>query len=200
MGWQLPTAGVERPWWLLPLGHLSPKWWWPAGVALVVIGYLGGPDTQFPLIYTLPVILAAWYSGRGPAVGLATVLPLVHSLFLVFIWKPEHLATAVVMTIFRGVVVLLIGLWFERLASHEAQVRRHVETLEGLLPICIFCKSIKNHRGQWEPLEPYLSKRSDTQFSHCYCPVCQRKHFPDLYNDRISETPPPRPAMVAARK
>jgi hypothetical protein len=177
---------LSRPWWLLPLGHFDPRWWWAIGTVLVAVDYVVGPDTQFPVIYAVPVILAAWYSGRSAGLTLALVLPLVHVLFVAGLWRPEHWAAIVATTAVRGAVVMLVGLWFGRLASHEAAVRRHVESLEGLLPICMFCKSIKNDVGEWEPLEPYLSKRSDTKFSHCFCPTCQRTQYPDLFNNAAS--------------
>jgi hypothetical protein len=186
----MEKQALSRPWWLLPLGHFNARWWWAVGVVLIAVDYVVGPDTQFPVIYAVPVILAAWYSGRGTAFTLAIVLPLVHTLFVAGLWRPDHWATIVATTAIRASAVMLVGLWFARLAAHERAVSRHVESLEGLLPICMFCKSIKNDGGEWEPLEPYLSKRSDTQFSHCFCPECQIKQFPDLYKDAASASTP----------
>jgi hypothetical protein len=171
---------LSRPWWLLPLGRVDSSWWWLAGVGLVVIDYAAGAETQFPLVYAVPVILAAWYSGRGAALTLASVLPLVHLLFVATWWRPEHWGAVAATTAARGVVVLLIALWFDRLAAHEAAVSRHLEAIEGLLPICAFCKSIRNDDGEWERLEAFISRRSDARFSHGFCPACRDAHYPDL--------------------
>ena len=76
------------------------------------------------------------------------------------------------MTAARGVVILVMALWFARLAEHERQLLRYVVKLEGLLPICSVCKSIRNESGVWEPLEGFISSRSDAHFTHGFCPTC----------------------------
>ena len=62
---------LATPWWLLPLGRVHPLWWVAVGASLIAIDYLVGPDFRYPVVYVIPVILAAWYSGRQPAVALA---------------------------------------------------------------------------------------------------------------------------------
>lgn len=46
------------------------------------------------------------------------------------------------------------------------------KTLRGLLPICAACKKIRDDRGAWQPMEHYISARSDADFTHGYCPIC----------------------------
>jgi PAS domain S-box-containing protein len=53
-------------------------------------------------------------------------------------------------------------------------------TLRGLLPICAFCKDIRDESGTWQQMESYVSKRSGAQFSHGLCPACAKKHYGDL--------------------
>jgi ligand-binding sensor domain-containing protein len=50
-----------------------------------------------------------------------------------------------------------------------------VKTLEGLLPICAYCKKIRDDSGYWQQVETYISRRTDAQFSHGYCPECYQK-------------------------
>ena len=52
--------------------------------------------------------------------------------------------------------------------------------LQGIIPICANCKSIRNGSGEWEQIESYLRKYSDAEFSHGLCPVCDKI----LYGDR----------------
>jgi hypothetical protein len=59
-----------------------------------------------------------------------------------------------------------------------------VERLEGLLAICSFCKNIRNANGEWEPLETYISKRSEAQFSHSFCPTCLERYYPQVHSAR----------------
>jgi ligand-binding sensor domain-containing protein len=52
------------------------------------------------------------------------------------------------------------------------ELEREVRTLEGLLQVCSVCKRIMNDRKEWEQLEVYVSRRSQADFSHGYCPAC----------------------------
>lgn len=54
-----------------------------------------------------------------------------------------------------------------------------MRTLRGLLHICANCKKIKDEKGFWTPLEPFLSRRSEARFSHSICPDCARKLYPE---------------------
>jgi phosphoserine phosphatase RsbU/P len=47
-----------------------------------------------------------------------------------------------------------------------------VKTLSGLLPICSYCKKIRDDRDYWQHLESYLADHSEAQFSHGVCPDC----------------------------
>ncbi len=63
----------------------------------------------------------------------------------------------------------------ERMEAEEAlrQARkREMDQLRGLLSICAKCKKIRDEKGQWQPLESYISKHSRTDFSHGLCPHC----------------------------
>ena len=55
-------------------------------------------------------------------------------------------------------------------------VRRELQQLEGLLPICAYCKRIRDDQEHWGSLEGYIEKRSEAQFSHGICPDCYAKH------------------------
>jgi hypothetical protein len=88
----------------------------------------------------------------------------------------------------RGGVVLVIALWFARLADLERELSRQVKILEGLLPICSFCKSIRNENGQWECLETFISRRSEAEFSHGVCPSCGAANYPELLDEEKSVT------------
>ncbi len=54
-----------------------------------------------------------------------------------------------------------------------------IKTLQGILPICSFCKHIRNDQGAWQRLEEYISLNSDAEFSHGICPKCAQEHYPD---------------------
>ena len=61
-------------------------------------------------------------------------------------------------------------------ADRMLGLRRHVQQLEGLLPLCDYCKRIRDATQNWQSIERYIEARSDAQFSHSFCPECYEKH------------------------
>lgn len=55
-------------------------------------------------------------------------------------------------------------------------LRKEVEQLEVLLPICSYCKRIRNARDEWEPLEAYIEAHFERQLTHGICSDCYVKH------------------------
>jgi len=58
--------------------------------------------------------------------------------------------------------------------------QEEVSILTGLLPICSYCKKIREEDGNWSQMESYISHRSEAQFSHSICPDCVSKHHPEM--------------------
>jgi hypothetical protein len=172
---------TTRPWWLLPSGRIRPAWWVALGAVMLAVDYITSEAVSFPAVYVVPVILAAWYSGTWPAVGLAIAVPVFRLLFLVMPNRPaEGMVTLALATALRGGIIIILALWFARLAEFERALDRRVKVLEGLLPICAFCKNIRNEAGEWERMEAYISRRSEAEFSHGICPTCTETHYPDI--------------------
>jgi hypothetical protein len=55
-----------------------------------------------------------------------------------------------------------------------------IRTLGGILPICSYCKGIRDDKGYWAQLEEFMSKETDVEFSHSICPDCMQKYHPDI--------------------
>jgi hypothetical protein len=55
-----------------------------------------------------------------------------------------------------------------------------VKTLRGILPICSYCKKVRDDKGYWDQVEVYISEKTGADFSHGICPECASKHFGDL--------------------
>jgi sigma-B regulation protein RsbU (phosphoserine phosphatase) len=62
-----------------------------------------------------------------------------------------------------------------------------VKALSGLLPICASCKKIRDDKGHWQNVETYIRERSDTEFTHGYCPECAKKLYPKYYQEKDKE-------------
>ena len=52
----------------------------------------------------------------------------------------------------------------------------NVKQLQGLLPICSYCKRIRDDQNYWQQVESYITVHSGVQFSHSYCPDCFEKY------------------------
>ena len=153
--------------------------WFILAVTCVGIDYLSGPLVQFPIVFLLPVALSSWYSGKVWGIGYALVLPLARMLFTFYWAVPWTLWESAGNTIIRMVVFSLFAVIIERVAVEQRALSYRVNVLEGLLPVCSFCKKIRNERGDWEQMEKYISEHSEAVFSHGLCPECLRKHYPD---------------------
>lgn len=56
-----------------------------------------------------------------------------------------------------------------------------IKQLHGLLPICSYCKKIRDDRNYWRQVEDYVAEHSEAQFSHGICPDCYEKYVkPEL--------------------
>jgi sigma-B regulation protein RsbU (phosphoserine phosphatase) len=71
------------------------------------------------------------------------------------------------------VVELQIAL-AERVRSLE-EALANVKALQTLLPMCAYCKSIRNDQNYWEKVETYFHDHSGVSFSHSYCPTCYER-------------------------
>ncbi|HEY7697804.1 MAG TPA: response regulator [Vicinamibacteria bacterium] len=59
----------------------------------------------------------------------------------------------------------------------------HVRTLQGLLPICMHCKSIRDDSNTWHRLETYIEQHSNALFTHSLCRKCLATHYPAYAQD-----------------
>jgi CheY-like chemotaxis protein len=59
---------------------------------------------------------------------------------------------------------------------HLEEALASVKTLQGLLPICAYCKAIRDDKNYWQQVETYFHEHSGVQFSHSYCPNCYKRH------------------------
>ena len=64
----------------------------------------------------------------------------------------------------------------------------NVKLLQGLLPICCYCKRIRDDQNYWQQVDTYVSDHSEAQFTHGICPECRDKIVkPEL--DRLRADP-----------
>ena len=84
-----------------------------------------------------------------------------------------------------GMVVMVVDRMRLRAEDSESRVRR----IEGLLPICSFCKRIRDENNSWHSMETYVREHSDTEFSHGLCPDCAKLHYSEYYEETEGKKP-----------
>jgi len=72
----------------------------------------------------------------------------------------------------------------------------HVDQLQGILPICAWCKKIRDDSQFWCSVEDYLSQYSKVQLSHGICPECQQREFPRQDCDENVSAPSEHPVTL----
>jgi sigma-B regulation protein RsbU (phosphoserine phosphatase) len=78
-----------------------------------------------------------------------------------------------------------------RVAERILRYATQVSQLETFLPICSYCKKIRDDKNYWQQIESYINKRTGTDFSHSVCPDCYQKIIvPELEKLRAA-TPAP---------
>lgn len=78
---------------------------------------------------------------------------------------------------FRGYIGSCVDIT-ERIEAQDALKRFHEDQLHelgGYLPICSYCKKIRNDRNYWEQIESFVASHSNATFSHGICPECKAR-------------------------
>lgn len=87
---------------------------------------------------------------------------------------------------FLGMSLGALNVYYVKTITSE---RTRIKLLEGLLPICSYCKKIRDDSGSgqgdgdWEKIEDFIYKKTDQEFTHGICPDCLAKAFPDNKGD-----------------
>jgi phosphoserine phosphatase RsbU/P len=81
----------------------------------------------------------------------------------------------------------------EQLANKVADLQAALDKVRqprGVLPICSYCRRIRNEQNDWERIEVYVTEHTDTTFTHGICPTCLDAAMAEFTNgDALSEPP-----------
>ena len=97
---------------------------------------------------------------------------------------PIRIAIVLGMLTSAALLSILLHLYFRKLKLLEerdrliAEIRddlAQIRTLRGLVPVCSYCKKVRNDKGYWEQIEEYVANNSHARFSHGICPECTAK-------------------------
>ncbi len=78
-------------------------------------------------------------------------------------------------------IIVGLNLLAEEIADSILEIRK----LSGLLPICAWCKKLRDDKGYWKSVEQYLGERTTAEFTHGICPECQSKYFAEYTEEDI---------------
>jgi hypothetical protein len=152
---------------------------------LIAVGMV---DQATPPVYGLSyfylpaVAFAAWHAGRRA--GLVTALSATVVWYLadtVGVDFPGSVARAWnggIRLAFFATVVVLIHTLRETIRRQDALITQlqdtlaEVRTLRGLVPICAWCKQVRDDAGYWASVETFVEAHTDASFTHGVCPDC----------------------------
>lgn len=75
--------------------------------------------------------------------------------------------------------LVMTELELRRISRELAHAVREVKSLTGLVPICAYCKDVRDDKGYWSRVEEYVSQKTGADVSHGLCPKCAKIHFPE---------------------
>lgn len=152
-------------------------------VLCLVLDFFIGPFIIFPITFMLPVLVSAWFCRPYYAYSLAVIQPLIRLGFQ-FYWPfPRNVSDVVINAAIRIIVFLLFAYFVSRTARQTRELARRVNLLEGILPMCSLCKKIRDENGVWQPVEVYVSNRSEALFNQGLCPDCMKRDYKNVRRD-----------------
>jgi len=54
-------------------------------------------------------------------------------------------------------------------------------SMQGIVPVCMHCKKVREQSDQWKSMDQYLRDNLDLDISHGLCPECQKKYYPEVF-------------------
>ena len=149
---------------------------------------LTGPYIRFPALVILPVLIAAWNPGFFAAAAIGLALGLRRLLATDLPGGSETLTSDAIKAVLQAFVFTPIAFLTRLVAVQTRALREEVRQLQGLLPICGFCKAIRDGQGRWRKRQSYVTEPSQVSFTHGLCP--EGAHLHDgQFLDRDDPTP-----------
>jgi hypothetical protein len=163
-------------------------------VLVVLIGFLdflSGYELSFSLFYLAPILLVTWWAGRREGVAIASLSALVWlGADILSGHRFTHLLIPVWNVLIRlGFFLIVVTLLSQLQCSYEEQRRiarelqaslAKVNLLSGLIPICAWCKKVRDDQGYWQQVERYITEHSAASFTHSICQECHDKELQAL--------------------
>jgi hypothetical protein len=142
-----------------------------AGAIVFAVDLMTPMGVALPMLYPGVVLLGLW-SPHPRFVLLAAIMASILSVLDFFL---TPLGGIVWIGVTNRVMALLI-IWLTAfLVMRYKRAEQATKTLRGLLPICAWCKKIRDDQGYWKQLEDYMEQHSEAHFTHGMCAECAAK-------------------------
>jgi len=163
---------------LAKLRKWFPLIWVGLAVVILVADYFTGPLISISILFLIPVVLAARLSGGWWGIGFGTLMPLAHFGFT-FLWNASWtLEDSLINAGIRMAVLVAFAVLIDRMTRQAREIR----VLRGLLPVCAFCKKIRTEDQHWQPIESFITERSEASFTDTFCPECGKEHYGEYFD------------------
>ena len=86
-----------------------------------------------------------------------------------------------------GVTVLKLQQSLAERVTDLEEALAQVRVLQGILPICSYCKQVRDDKNYWQSVERYVSKHSEAKFSHGICPQCYEAEVKPMLQEMLSK-------------
>src|SRR5262249_3621428 len=147
-----------------------------AALAIFVVDLTLPLGVAIPIAYVGLILFGLWIPQPGytvTAAAIATALTIIDPFLSPpggQLWSaPAHPGVVVAVLWSTAAIVLLYN-----------HARTEIGALRGMLAICASCKKVRGDQGFWKHMEEYIEDHSEVLLSHCLCPACQQKWFPEL--------------------
>jgi hypothetical protein len=162
---RIVTLTTDLPPWLARiLAHPAPHVMF--GGVVLLLDLLTGPYLQFPILFVIPVCLAAWFDQPRLAYALALLLPLGRSAIAYGVDQPSPLPFIAANAAVRMLVLGLLAFLVVRMAQHARALRARVTDLARM---CAWSRTVE-YQGEWLSFEEYLKRRFNVQTTHGIAP------------------------------
>lgn len=101
--------------------------------------------------------------------------------------QPRELSTAQIKTLEALARQVVLQLELKRTSAQLADSLAKIKLMEGLIPICSYCKGIRDDQGFWRTIERFMEEHSDVSFTHGVCDDCMRQQFPEVADVLLSD-------------
>jgi hypothetical protein len=92
----------------------------------------------------------------------------------------KEIYTTLIINLLICIAITMIVLYLVSISV--SSYKKRIETLRGIVPICSYCKQIRDDKGYWNKVEKFIAEHTEAEFTHSICPDCMKEHFPE-YSD-----------------